>query len=132
MAGRIDQEVALLRTRFPDAEYRQEGGWVRIPAFNLPQGWGKEEVELIFKFPDSGYPQNPFYGFYLPSSLQFNGQQPQGNYTHVAPAQPPFKGESRAFFSGNPEPWTPAIVIGDGSNILSWIHGIGERLREGA
>ena len=132
MFVRITQEVVLLRTRFPDAEFREVGNWVHIPGYKLPNGWGRDDVGLSFRFPESGYPQNPFYGFYLPSNLQFKGKQPEGNYTHTAPAQPPFQGGPWALFSGNPDPWAPAIEIGEGSNILSWLHSIGERLREGS
>jgi len=132
METRIAQELDLLRTRYPEAEYRPQGFWVRIPKFKLPPGWSRDEIDLVIKFPDGGgFPQNPFYGFYVPSDLRFNGQQPNGNYTNVAPAQPPFEGGPWAIFSGNPDPWTPKPLIEEGSNILSWIHGITERLREG-
>lgn len=130
MSDRIAEEVALMRTRYPELEYLQLGHWVRIPRFRLPAGWGRPEISLAFQFPPSGYPQNPFYGFYVPTGLRFGSAVPR-NFTDPAPAQPPFRDLIWAMFSGNPEPWNPSPQIQSGTNGLSWLHSIYARLEEG-
>lgn len=127
---RIADEVQLLMARFPSHEFRAEGYWVLLPSVSLVEGWNEKVINLAFQFPASGYPQNPFYGFYVPTGLRFNDELPT-NFTDPAAAQPPFPGKTWAFFSGNPDPWAPNVDLLAGSNVLSWIVSINERLREG-
>lgn len=127
---RIAAEVQLLVARYPGHEFRPDGCWVLLPSVSLIEGWNESVTDLAFQFPASGYPQNPFYGFYVPTGLRFNSQLPT-NFTDPAAAQPPFPGKTWAFFSGNPDPWSPDVDILAGSNVLSWIVSINERLREG-
>lgn len=128
MADRISTEVDMMRDRYQGVQFENPGYWIRIASFRLPPGWGREEVPLVFQFP-TGYPQNPFYGFYAPSGIRFGGAKPL-NFTDPAPGQPPFSG-TWAFFSGNPDPWVPSTEIERGSNALSWLHGIYERFTQG-
>lgn len=125
----MSEEVALMRTRFPDLEYVEAGHWVRIPVFRLPDGWGRNEIPLVFQFPASNFPQAPFYGFYVPSGLRFRTTVPK-NFTDPAAAAPPFA-RAWAFFSGNPDPWNPSLQIEKGSNGLTWLHSIYARFQEG-
>ena len=60
-AERLGQELALLRSAYPDLEYRlvEEAHWVRIPAYPVPEGWvaGEEPVaavEIAFQIPQAG------------------------------------------------------------------------------
>ncbi len=118
-----------MRTHYLDIDYLESGYWVRIPRFRLPDGWGKDECPLVFQFPQTEYPQIPFYGFYVPSGLRFRNGLPK-NFTDPAGANPPFSGVW-AFFSGNPEPWSPLPELESGSNVLSWLHSIYARFLEG-
>jgi len=127
---RIKAEVELLVARIPGHEFREDGLWVLIPPVDLREGWSEAAVPVVFQFPPSGYPQTPFYGFYVPSGLRFNGELPT-NFTDPAPAQPPFPGRIWAFLSGNPEPWSPAVEVQAGSNVITWIGSIRQRFREG-
>jgi hypothetical protein len=129
MSDRIKAEVELARTLYPALDYRDEGHWIRVPNFKLPERWSKRQTELVFQFPQTGYPQSVFYGFYVESGLRFNGATPK-NFTDPSPAKLPFAG-AWAFFSGNPDPWTPAPAIEDGSNVLSWLHSVSERFQQG-
>jgi hypothetical protein len=126
---RILREVELMRNRYPDLHYEASGYWIRLPSFKLPTGWGSEDIALAFQFPAAGYPQNPFYGFYAPSGIRYRNEKPL-NFTDPAPGRPPFPG-AWAFFSGNPDPWSPASEIACGSNALSWLHSIYERFTQG-
>jgi hypothetical protein len=128
-SDRITAELEQLRAHYPDLEFVSQGLWVRILSLALPNGWDRERIDVAFQFPPNGYPQIPFYGFYVPTGLRFRGVLPQ-NFVDIAPAQPPFSGRW-AFFSGNPEPWTPALQIDGGSNARSWIHSIHQRLQQG-
>jgi hypothetical protein len=128
MSERITAELKLLRIHFPHVEYIDEGKWVKLPAIPLPNGWNKSEIDIAFRFPDR-YPQNLFYGFFVPSGLRpVKGELK--HFTDPAPASPPFTG-TWAFFSGNPEPWHPAVDIQAGNNALTWIRNIRQRLHEG-
>jgi hypothetical protein len=129
MANRINEEVALMRARYPDLEHFGSGNWVRIPGFRLPGGWSRAEISLVFQFPTSNFPQAAFYGFYVPSGLRFGTAIPK-NFTDPSPAHPPLAG-AWAFFSGHPDPWNPSPQIEKGSNGLSWLHSIYARFLQG-
>lgn len=129
MNNRITEELHLLRTRFPKVLFVEEGKWVRLPEHTLPEGWSSSPIGIVFQFPPSGYPENPFYGFYVPSGLHINGATPL-NFTDPAPSQPPFADITWAFFSGNPDPWNPRTDIGSGSNVITWTQSIFDRFRQ--
>lgn len=129
MIARVREEVELLRTRFPALVFREDGYWIRLPTIELPDVWNISSIDIIFQFPPAGYPENPFYGFFVPSGLRINGAMPQ-NFTDPAPAQPPFDDTKWAFFSGNPDPWDPRAEIHAGSNAVTWMQSIFDRFRE--
>ena len=56
MNERIDAELALIQQRFPDAEYREEGCWFRVPSYPLPDGWNRTETDVAFQVAQ-GYTQ---------------------------------------------------------------------------
>lgn len=130
MRERIEQELALLRGRWPDLEYRPEGHWVRIPAYRLPPGWNRTTTDVAFQIP-VGYPGAPPYGFYTPAGLAWNGGGLL-NYVDPAPTQPPFGG-TWGVFSWQPaeNEWRPTADPAAGSNLLNWVVGFGVRFREG-
>ena len=130
MQERIDKELALLRSRFPEVEYKQEGQWVCIPSYPLPEGWNYRTTDVAFQIPQ-GYPGAPPYGFYTLSGLLFQKARPD-NYNEPAPAQPPFPGPW-GMFSWSPVAgqWRPAADLSTGSNLLNWSIGFADRFRLG-
>lgn len=130
MNERIQAEVTLIRSRYPDAECEEAGVWVRIPAFTLPKGWSREATDVAFQIPN-GYPGVPPYGIYVPSGLLFAGSQPD-NYSDPAGTQPPFP-DSWAVFSWLPADgeWRATADLHSGSNLLNWITGFSARFGEG-
>ena len=70
MEERIQQELALLRQRYPNLEYQEQGQWVRIPDHRLPPGWDRLATDVAFQIP-VGYPGTPPYGIYVPVGLTF-------------------------------------------------------------
>lgn len=129
MEGRIDQELALLRQRFPEAEYNAEGRWIRIPAYSLPAGWNRTSTQVAFQIP-VGYPGTPPYGIYAPAGLTFQEAQPD-NYV-VASNIPPFLGTWWVFsWATEDGKWHAGVEPLKGSNLLNWVLGFGQRFREG-
>jgi len=128
---RIEAELAILRGRYPDLEYRPDGHWVKIPRYPLPSGWSGKEIDVAFQLP-CGFPGVPPYGFYVPAGITCGGARP-GSYTEPAPAQPPFGG-MWGFFSWAPEDgsWRATADAATGSNLLNYVIGFAQRFREGA
>ena len=117
MQDRIDQELVLLRQRYPGLDYRQDGQWVCIPAYPMPTGWDRSSTDVAFQIP-IGYPGTPAYGIWTPEGLLFDGQPPD-NCTAAQPI-PPFGG-TWLRFSWQPEGWQPAAEVTAGSNLLNWV-----------
>jgi hypothetical protein len=129
MEERIKKELDLLRKRYPDLEYREDGHWIRIPAYSLPAGWNRSSTDVAFQIP-VGYPGTPPYGIYVPAGLMFKGNKPN-NYQEPAQNQPPFEG-SWGIFSWRPrDQWRATANLVTGSNLLNWVMGFADRFREG-
>jgi len=130
MQERINQELALLGKRWPDLQYRQEGRWVRLPAYPLPPGWSRSVTEVAFQIP-VGYPGTPPYGICVPVGLTFNGSRPN-NYTEPAGTSVPFPG-TWAVFSWSPESgqWRSTADLLTGSNLLNWALSFTDRFKQG-
>ena len=130
MEERIHKELALLRQRYPDLEYKEESQWVRIPSYLLPAGWNRSTTDVSFQIL-VGYPGTPPYGIYTAAGLLFNGSRPD-NYVEPAPTQPPFGG-TWGIFSWAPKEgqWRPTADLSTGSNLLNWVMGFADRFREG-
>lgn len=127
MRDRIDSELDLLRTRYPELEYRSEGRWVRVPMYPLPPGWSRTKTDIAFQIP-AQYPGNPPYGFYVPSGLTFNGQRPNNCTDNNTP---PFGG-NWMIFSWQPDGgWIPTVDLRSGHNLLNWVIGFRQRFVEG-
>ena len=129
MTERIQAELSLIQQSFPDIVYQEEGCWVCLPSYPLPEGWNRAATDVAFQISD-GYPAAPPYGFYVPSGIQFDGTTPN-NYTNTASNQPPF-GETWGMFSWAPidEEWKPTGDVRRGSNLLQWARGFANRFQE--
>jgi len=129
-AERLEQELGLLRSGYPDLEYRFVDGahWVPIPAYPVPEAWlaGDESVaavEIVFLIPPAG--QAP-YAFRTRPVITLAGGGTPSNYT--APVSTPW-GEDFAQFSWSPlEQWVPKTHIRAGANMLNFARSFAERL----
>ena len=130
MQQRIDQELKLLRKRYPDLEYGADGHWIRIPGYPLPERWSCKSTDVAFQV-RSGFPGTPPYGIYVPIGLTFNGGRPN-DYTEPAATQPPFGGVW-GIFSWTPidGQWRATADPVTGSNLLNWTGGFADRFRQG-
>jgi hypothetical protein len=129
MNERIKQELELLRKRYAGLEYRDDGQWVRIPGYTLPEGWNRSSTDVVFQIrPD--YPGAPPYGIYVPAGIMFKGERPS-NYTEPVGNQPPFGG-SWGIFSWTIEgEWRATKDLVTGSNLANWVSGFADRFRQG-
>lgn len=132
MKERIDKELALLRQRYPQLEYREDGRWVRIPSYLLPPGWNHETTDVAFQIPPA-FPGTPPYGIYVPAGLTFNGHPPD-NYTEPASTQPPSGGTWGLFSWSTVDGQWRATAEPDpvkGYTLLAWVNGFANRFQEG-
>jgi Prokaryotic E2 family E len=129
MSSRIESELALLKSAYPNLEHRPDGHWVRIPVYRLPGGiWVHAEVEVCFQIP-AGVPGEAPYGFHVrPHLLLVNGETPS-NYTH--PVSTAY-GDDWGKFSWALDPWAPEAEITRGSTMLNFARSFYGRLMEGA
>jgi len=125
---RIEQEITLLRQRFPRLE--RQGDWIKLPDYPLPPGWNRDKTDVAFVIPPT-YPAAPPYAFFVPVGLRFGEKMPN-NYTEPANQVLPFEG-SWAIFSWSPGDgqWQLKEQITAGSNLVNWAEGFANRFREG-
>lgn len=135
MRPRIEQELALLRQHYPDIEHREHGGedWFRVPAYSFPPGWRIGEAAIsvapvAFRV-SASYPTAEPYGFLAPAGINFKGNPP-GNPGNTPPG--PFPGDWQHFSWAPDASWMPSSEVGSGSNLLGWVRGFMQRLKEGA
>ena len=131
MQERVEAELELIREQFPDVEYRDEGRWVFIPSYDLPQGWNRDVTPVAFQI-NNGHPTDLPYGIYVPAGILFDGNVPE-NYRELAKNSPPFGG-SWGLFSWTPEEgtWKPTADVRSGANLLDWVKSFRRRFAEGA
>jgi hypothetical protein len=130
---RLEQELELLRTAYPDLEYREVGGahWVRIPSNTVPEGWWFGDVaitqaEIVFQIPVQAG-QAP-YAFDVRPAFALAGGAAPSNYS--ATATTPW-GDDFAHFSWSPlESWLPKADIHAGANMLNFARSFADRLKE--
>jgi Prokaryotic E2 family E len=125
---RLEHELELLRTVYPDLEYRSVEGehWVRIPAYRVPEGWSNREVEVAFQIP--GQAGQAPYALYVRPALRLAGGGSPSNYTPTATT--PW-GDDFAQFSWSPVgPWLPKTDIRAGANMLNFARSFADRLKE--
>lgn len=122
--ARIDEEVALLRKRFPDLTYQDP--WVLLPAYPVPDvGWGVSSVQVAFSVP-AGYPGQKPYAFCTSPVLQVGAANPTST---TQSTEPPFAGVWLKFSWDCPE-WLAGADVASGSTLLHWAMSFGERLAD--
>jgi len=128
MIERRRQEIELLRKKYGALQHGENLEWVLFKEFSLPPGWDREKIELVILVPP-GYPVTAPDNFYVPPGLKTNlGAQPQ-NYTEGIN----ILGRQWGQFSFHVEAgnWNPSADLLDGDNLLTFMIGVENRLREG-
>lgn len=126
MNERIHAELELVRSRFPELEFREQDHWARIPRYPLPDGWGRADAELALQVPQDIFVQQP-YGFWLRPPLVTPGGAPPSDSS--GPVATGF-GEGWQQFSWAPEVWQPGAEPRAGTNLLDWVRSFKQRLSE--
>jgi len=132
-AQRLEQELALLRSAYPDLEHirQDELDWVRIRSYPLPDGWEYQRAavstaEVAFRIP-AQIGEAPYAFFVRPRLTLSEGRTP-ANYT--AEAATPW-GQDFAQFSWAIEgSWVPKANIRAGANMLNFARSFAQRLGE--
>lgn len=125
MSERRRSEIALLREGYPSVRHDDPIEWVIVEDTALPDGYNRSETEILIDLP-AGYPQTPPDNFYVPAGLRLaDGSQPDAfnpkHRTHV--------GEQWDRFSWHEDDgWSPAPTIENGSNLLTFMATVEERL----
>ena len=131
---RLEQELALLRSAYPDLDYLLVDGaahWVRIPAYLMPSGWAYQgasvaSAEIAFQIPEQAG-QAPYAFYVRPPFTLATGGTPS-NYTTSATT--PWGGDFAQFSWAPNEPWVPKADIRAGANMLNFARSFTERLEE--
>jgi hypothetical protein len=128
MSERLEEELALLRTEYPDLEHVFDGTghWIRIASHPVrSEIWGRDEVEVACQIP-AQIGVAP-YAFRVRPGLALPGGALPTNYTY--PAATPW-GSDWGQFSWSPMTWLPTADIRAGANMLKFIRSFAERLGE--
>jgi len=131
MTERVNNELELLKSKYPDLVFIEEGMWVKILNYPVPPGWNREKTDIVFQIPVQ-YPGSNPYAFFVLSGMQYNGTKPVNNYTEPSDVKPAFDG-NWGKFSWLPDDgeWRPTADIHSGSNLYNWVEGFRIRFKEG-
>jgi hypothetical protein len=125
MTERVSAELELLRRVEPDLDFLENENWVRLPRYDVPDGWTAPVVELAFRIPDTE--AQPPYAFWVRPELLLAGGAPGSNYT--AGATTGFGG-MWGQFSWSPITWRPQADIEKGDNMTHFLRSVRDRLKE--
>lgn len=123
---RIAEELELLRSRWPDLEYREPGRWVLLPRYSTPDTCIQDQVAIVFQI-KAQHPGDAPYGFYVRKPIE--RQDGRGFLRTTDAKDPPFEGPW-VKFSWRPVEWRPAATAREGSNLYDWALTFWERLAE--
>jgi hypothetical protein len=128
MNERVAAELDLIRTAFPDIQVLEESGvcWVRIPRYQVAEGWSATEIEVAFQMPSLLPGQHP-YAFWARPALTLAGGAAPGNVS--GPVSTPF-GDGWLQFSWELDPWHPGAEPQQGTNMLDFVRSFFKRFLE--
>ena len=128
MNDRQEQELTLLKTAYPELEFREAGLWCRIPEYPVREEvWGRSSVEVNFQIPE-GVPGQQPYGFYTYPQL-IAPAEVQSSHNYKADQSTPF-GNERGLFSWSPISWQAKETAAAGDNMLTFVRSFAERLAQ--
>lgn len=125
MLERRQREIELIKQRYGEVEAAPDGTWVLIRRFPLPPGWSKNYSEALVPIPP-GYPTTPPDNFYTDSDLALVSGADIGNSSPNAQVC----GRAMRVFSFHVEDWHPDADLLKGHNLLTFLLGVEDRLRE--
>jgi len=117
---RVYQEALLLARQFGIVDYDDEDGrWVHIPAFPLPEGWDRRTTGLLLVLPD-GYPHIPPDGFYIDRFLRTRSGRRVSHYFEERSGYNPYVDKGWGWFCIHLDhrAWRPTGDVTSGDNLL--------------
>lgn len=127
MRDRLEKEIELLRKAYLSIHNGTEMDWVIIEEVQLPAGYNRDVTDILFFIP-SGYPETPPDNFFVPAGLRLEGGGQPGafNPNHRTHENEQWDRYSWHLDSG----WSPTDSIEDGSNLLTFMGSVEDRLEE--
>lgn len=127
MADRIDEELALLRQRYPNAKLGPDGRSILVEDWKLRPGWNSGQTRLLVVVPP-GYPTTPPDNFYTAPELRLADGREPGNASSIVD----LVGLKWRQFSYHVEAsdWRTHAVITQGHNLSTFFEGVERRLSE--
>lgn len=125
--SRVDDEVDLVRARFPTAEVDPHGQWVLVPDVALPTGWSMDSTPVLVEVPQ-GYPSTPPDNFYTSPDLKLASGAVPANTSGIRV----FDETPWLQFSFHVEAadWRPHAEIANSHTLVTYLEGVLQRLEE--
>ena len=127
MDERLEEELTLLRGRWPDLDYDEDGRWVLLPDYSMPGPIEQDEAVVCFQV-HRRHPQQAPYAFWVRKPIELTSGQPFDNVKDGS--DPPFEGDWLQF-SWRLENWKPGPTPKEGTNLVNWAHSFHNRLKDG-
>lgn len=130
MDARLQRDLDLLKSRYPEAQFREQGQWVLIPQYPVPiGGWDRRDYTICFQL-RPGYPDIGPYGINVSPPPRASGQQGLGSYTDSPDPKPPFDGVWGRF-SWELDGWKATPDLISGCTLLNFVESIRKRFEQG-
>ena len=131
MSERRQQEIELLRLKFPKLQHDPGFTWVMLQGFPLPKGRFNRDVTTVLFMLPTGYPVTGPDNFAVEAELRIaDGSMPPafnlGNTTSSWTVPVP---GAWGWFSWHPQNWRPQATIEGGDNLIGYISSISLCLR---
>ena len=133
MTNWVAEELALLKTFWPDLEYEANGHWIFKRDYQVPAGWSRLHADIAIRIPPNLPAEQP-YGFWVRGGLSWEESGTPGSYTFPASEPVPFApGDQWGKFSWQMQDgvWKPGERPGAGTGMIQFAMSINRRLREG-
>lgn len=128
MNGRIEEEIELLRDRYGDVTPSDDGQHIVVHNVDVADGWNRDTTDVLIEL-KNGYPDTPPDNFWVPAGLR---PESGGTPGDLSAGHKSYQGESWDRFSWHAEDgdWWPHPDIEDGSNLLTFMGTVEDRLSE--
>jgi hypothetical protein len=125
MLDRRQREIELIKARYGEVAVAPDGTSVSIRRFALPHGWNKTHTEILVPV-GPGYPTTPPDNFYADNDLGLAIGASVGNSSQNAQ----ICGRVMRQFSFHVEDWHPHADLLQGHNLLTFLLGVEDRMKE--
>jgi hypothetical protein len=125
---RRQKELELVEAQFGELEHAPDLSWFVIRRLSLPLGWSKAETSVLILVPP-GYPETPPDNFHTVPDLTLAGGGEPGNASSILDhAERRWRLFSWHFEDTNE--WRPHAELEHGHNLLTFVLGVQQRLKE--